>query len=156
MNENTMSAMTKNAQTLNDGRNVHGYDMIVRVRDDLYVAKPINVVEVMETLGPDSIITSKCDQNLGINDKGAIVHPSAAERYFSLPLTNLRNDAFLSSNQIINPEQFLKRSYIDSGLKIRVADLDTLFWLPEAIDSHHSLCVYSCEFSCYGVHRRDI
>jgi hypothetical protein len=132
------------------------YDIIVRVRDDLYVAKPINIAEVMETIVPNSIITSKCDQNLGINDKGALVHPSAAERYFMLPLKNLNNDAFLRSNKIINPEQFLKRSYTDSGLKIRVADVDTLFWLPEAIDSSDSVCVYSCEFSCYGAQRNDI
>jgi hypothetical protein len=137
-------------------RSAGGYDMIVRVRDDLYVVKPINVVEVMDSLVPNSIITSNCDQNLGMNDKGALVHPSAAERYFSLPLTNLNNDAFLKANHIINPDQFLKRSYIDSGLKIRVADLDTLLWLPEAIDSLESVCVYSCEFSCYGVHRTGI
>jgi hypothetical protein len=133
-----------------------GYDLIIRARDDLYVVSPIEFSAVNELLRPNTIITSKCDQNEGMNDKGALVHPSAAERYFLRPLANLGSDAFLKSHHIINPEQFLKNSYIESGLKVRAADPDMLSWLPEAIDSHDSTCVYSCELGCYRVHGRNL
>jgi hypothetical protein len=134
----------------------NGYDIIVRARDDLYVVRPVNVFVMTEMLVPDSIIASKCDQNQGMNDKGAFVHPSAAERYFSRPLANLKSDEFLRKNHIINPEQFLKSSYVDSGLTVLSAGPNVFSWLPEAIDSHSSTCVYSCDWGCYRVHESDL
>jgi len=95
------------------------YDVMVRLRDDNFIAGPMDpgIMAKYTPKFPNTIILSSCEQwrKHSINDKGAIVSREAARVYFTAPLDTYyiypRKVFKMKTTQVMSPEIWLNHVY---------------------------------------------
>ena len=60
------------------------YDLVLRLREDAVLDRPIT--GVLPQVKEGGLVTSACATWHGVNDKGAVVHRTVAESYFTGPV----------------------------------------------------------------------
>ena len=99
-----------------ESQNGHKYDAFVRLRDDSFIAAPIEPTLLQKYKSP-TIIISNCEtwRRHAINDKGALLSRNAAHKYFILPLEyyyfHSKKIFRMNTANIISPEVFLNHVY---------------------------------------------
>ena len=95
-------------------------DVVLRLRDDAVLHRPMDIPYLHAlTNASAGIVASACAQYRGLNDHGAMVHPSVAQKYFSLPSEEKEKKI---GKDVISPEHYLSWLYTKFSLPITVSD----------------------------------
>lgn len=105
-------------------------DVAMRLRDDTVLHAPMDIPYLSSLVNRTrGIVASSCGQYHGLNDHAAIMHPSVAEKYFTLPfsekLNNITGITFTnrtSKFQVVSSEIYLNQIYTKFSLPITVSD----------------------------------
>ena len=92
-------------------RAIQKYDIVHRVRDDsgYYLPVPFDKLYRMTQKEPKTIVSSSCQQHLGINDRGSFVSPVAAYDYFVHPIIFMYTQSL--PKDVRSTEMFLMNTY---------------------------------------------
>ena len=106
---------SEQVNTLGDEKSVSEklgeYSIVVRLREDSVFAKPVHISYLARMVEKSKgIITSDCAHFRGINDKGALVHPSIAEAFFSSPIKHFL-EPLVNATEVVNTETYLNYVY---------------------------------------------
>ena len=87
------------------------YDIVHRLRDDsgYYLPVPFDKVYRMTQKEPKTMVSSSCQQHLGINDRGSFVSPVAAYDYFVHPIIFMYTQSI--PEDVRSTEMFLMHTY---------------------------------------------
>ena len=91
-------------------------DLLVRVREDVLIYK-LDLQYILQLVDDGALVTSKCDQWRGINDKIAFAPGAHASKFFNSPYSEYVNFTVRHSTQYVglNPEQLYKVAYAKRG-----------------------------------------
>lgn len=87
------------------------YDIVHRIRDDsgYYLPVPFDRLFNMTQKQPKTMVSSSCQQHLGVNDRGSFVSPQAAFDYFVHPIIYMYTQPLPSD--VRSTELFLMNTY---------------------------------------------
>ena len=113
----------KTLQYCNNQRNIESEtDFIVRVRDDALMFR-LDLRQILELVYNGAVVTSKCDQWKGINDKMAFAPSSRASNFFNVPYEEyLTFDVSPLNITALNAEQFYNIAYKKHGFRLVSSD----------------------------------
>lgn len=111
------------------------YDVVMRMREDVHIPFPVDFSSVLQHVDKRTLLVQKCDSWGGINDKIAVLARESAVEYFTSPLEQfyLRPNETMkakSSQQVKNPETFLKRSYEEEDFAVNFLEANVLLAIP--------------------------
>eukprot|EP00465_Bigelowiella_longifila_P005825 CAMPEP_0185265826 /NCGR_PEP_ID=MMETSP1359-20130426/28930_1 /TAXON_ID=552665 /ORGANISM="Bigelowiella longifila, Strain CCMP242" /LENGTH=312 /DNA_ID=CAMNT_0027855325 /DNA_START=17 /DNA_END=952 /DNA_ORIENTATION=- len=104
------------------------YDMVLRIRDDGYIMKPIKPLNVGHRSSSEEVlvVANECDSWGGVNDKALLVDRMAAKVAFTHPLRALyvdREGTLSEGRNYNNPETLMAGIFEKAGIKV-VQDFD--------------------------------
>jgi hypothetical protein len=144
--------------TLEDLERENGerYDVLARLRDDVYVPRPVDFAKAMGLLGQGVVLASGCDNWQGVSDKGALLDRSAAERFFRGPIDAYYNDTKIidevtkANGGHIDPEHFLNAAFRHAGLHVKNVESDVFSWMPETSKRRGTTCLHYFNETCFN------
>ena len=111
------------------------YSIVMRMREDLFIAHPVDIDFVLENVWGKILLVQRCDSWGGMNDKLVILHRGTAVKYFTTPLQQfyLHPQAvfnFTGGGRVTNPETFLLRAFERVGIKVVPISGEKLLGVP--------------------------
>ncbi len=139
----------RDTERLGDGED---YDVVIRMREDMYLLRPINFPHIFSLLRTDTIVVPDYAEYDGINDKVAIIHRSAMQRYLSGPLERYYLfpgriwDTHERSVGLGNDEVIVQEIYTQLGIRFERCSPMTLAGWPSVRMPDGSFCVRKPSF----------